>query len=615
MMRSTRAAALTLVTLAALAIPVRALATDKREGLSSYERDTLDTVLKKIGREVDPAAEGKTLEAVDVVTLEVFGESDGFFQIANIIHATTLPPILKREVLLRIGQRYSTELADETARNIRGLPQNSLVLVVPLKGSRDGAVRLLVLTKDVWSLRLSWDVKASSAGLDTLRLEPSETNLGGTHQTIAGRFVLRPETYTLGTAFRVPRLQGHRIAVGADINVIMNQASGQPEGSYGSTYVTRPLFSTRTEWSWLVSNDFRNERIRRYVDTRVALFNARSTPERDALRDEYQSERFTETVAVTRSFGLEHKQDITLGMEMSRRAYHVPVQAVARFPDEVIRDYERARLPRSDTRVGPALRARFFETRFKHLLDFETLGLQEDVRLGYDVTLRASPVLEGLGSTRTFLGTYAAAQYTWAISDGIIRVGAELLNEFEEDRIADGAVNGDLRIHSPSLGIGRVVFDATVLSRYRNYLNRTALLGGEGRLRGYPTSFFSGKDFLSANLEFRSRSVKVISVLLGMAAFMDVGHAFDGFDQMRPQQSTGLGLRILFPQFDRVVFRADAAVPITHHLPPDVSRSTSSIGGVPLPTFFIAFEQGFAFTTTGGPVSPTGGTSAGLLGQ
>ena len=59
----------------------------------------------------------------------------------------------------------------------------------------------------------------------------------------------------------------------------------------GSTIVTRPLYSSRTEWAWLVGNDWRNERVRRYVDTTVALFNARVTPEADALRDEYHAGR------------------------------------------------------------------------------------------------------------------------------------------------------------------------------------------------------------------------------------------------------------------------------------------------------------------------------------
>jgi hypothetical protein len=582
--------------------------------LSRYEQETLQMALEKLHATVEPNPGGKHVESLEIVTFEVLDEREGVLQILNIFHATTLPEVIRREVLLRPGQRYRSDLAEETARNLRGVPQNSLVLVVPVKGSAADRVRLLVLTKDVWSLRMSWDLKVGSAGLDLLRLEPTETNLAGTQQSVAARYILRPETYTFGAGFRVPRLEGKRVALSADANLTFNRDTGEPEGTYGYTYITRPLFSTRTEWSWLVSNDWRNERLRRYIDARVALFNAKVTPEKDNLRDEFRGERFTETVALTRSFGIEHKQDITFGAELNRRAYHLLPGVESRYPQAVLDEYRAKRVPVSDTRVGPALRARLYTTRFKRLLDLETLGLQEDVRLGYDFAAKIYPVAHELGSTRSFFGVEGAAQYTWAISDGIIRIGAETLNEFDTEQMFDAAVSGDLRIHSPSLGFGRVVYDAAVLSRYRNYLNRQTLLGGEGRLRGYPTNFFSGKDLVVSNLEYRTPSFKLLTILLGMAAFYDVGHAFDGWDQLRPQQSVGGGFRVLFPQLDKVVFRVDFAVPVTRELPSGVER-LGSLWGIPFPSFYAAFEQGFGFSTVGTPVAPTGGIDPGLLGQ
>jgi hypothetical protein len=516
-----------------------------------------------------------------------------------------LPAVLRREVLLRPGQRYDRALADESARNLRELPQLSLVLVVPVEGSRSGSVRLLVIVKDVWSLRLSWDLRLGSGGLDLLRLEPTETNVAGSHQSVSARFILRPETYTLGASYRVPRLQGERLTLSTDVNVIMNKASGEPEGSYGSTFVTRPLFSTHTEWAWFVSTDWLDEDVRRYVDTQVALFNAHITPERDALRDEYRARRFTETVAVTRSLGVADKIDLTLGAELNRRTYDLPAEDAVRFPEEVLAEYRRVRMPVGDTRVGPALKARFYRPDFKRLLDLETLGLQEDVRLGYDLSAKVYPVLDAFGSTRSFFGTEATAQYTWAIGDGIVRVGADLLNELEESRIADGAVLGNVRLATPRLGFGRFVLDGLVLDRYRNYLNRSSLLGGETRLRGYPTSFFVGKDLVAGNVEYRTPTLQILTVLFGAAVFYDAGDAFDGFDRIHMQQSAGAGLRILFPQLDRVVFRGDGAFPITRPLPPGVSPFG----------FFFAFKQAFDLGTVGGNVNPPGGVDPGILGQ
>ena len=147
------------------------------------------------------------------------------------------------------------------------------------------------------------------------------------------------------------------------------------------------------------------------------------------------------------------------------------------------------------------------------------------------------------------------------------------------------------------------MFDAAALNRYRNYANRQSYLGGDGRLRGYPSNYFVGKDVIAYNLEFRSRPVEIFSCQLGGAAFYDVGHAANGWDQLRPRQSVGFGFRVLFPQLDRVVFRGDIGFPLGRPLDP----------GVPPYTASIAFEQAFAVPSVGGRSSTSPVT--GWLGQ
>jgi outer membrane protein assembly factor BamA len=118
-------------------------------------------------------------------------------------------------------------------------------------------------------------------------------------------------------------------------------------------------------------------------------------------------------------------------------------------------------------------------------------------------------------------------------------------------------------VHTPRFALGRLVFDALLLRRYRNYLNKLTELGGEGRLRGYTTGEFIGQDVLAANLELRTRPVEIWSVQLAGAAFFDVGDAFEGFEDLRIKQSAGFGVRFLFPQLGRTVMRADWGFPLT----------------------------------------------------
>ena len=60
---------------------------------------------------------------------------------------------------------------------------------------------------------------------------------------------------------------------------------------------------------------------------------------------------------------------------------------------------------------------------------------------------------------------------------------------------------------------------------------RSRSLGGDSRLRGYPSGSFVGKDFVAANLEFRSRPFELLSVQFAGALFFDAGDAFNDFSK------------------------------------------------------------------------------------
>jgi hypothetical protein len=575
---------------------------------SPYEQASLGRVAANLHSEVLPDADGKIIESVEVFPLEVLEERDPLPQFAkdilNSLHSTSRPYVIEREVLLAVGEPYDESLAQETARNLRRLRQLSLVIVAPFRGSRPDRVRLVVITKDVWSLRMGFDIGAGPGGLERLLLEPTESNVAGSHQTVLGRFSYRPESYALGASYLIPRLQGRRLAFVADANAIINKRRGDFEGSFGTVSISRPQYSTHVEWSWGAAVTWRDEVLRRYVDARLATFNALVTPERDRLPYEYRGQRYTNTYAATRSFGRTTKNDFSFGAEVNHRAYRTTASAEG-FDPRVVEEFVRTQMPVSDSRAGPFVQWRGYNTEFIRVLDFETLGLQEDYRIGHDLWLRAYPVTKAFGSSRNFFGTYGAAQYTVALGDGLVRASVESTTEAEKDRLADAAVEGGLRIVTPRLGLGRIVFDAAALNRYRNYLNRQSFLGGESRLRGYPSNFFSGKDFVAMNLEFRTRPVEIFACQLGGAMFYDVGAAFDGFDNLHPQQSVGGGLRVLFPQIDRVVFRGDIGFPTVRPLPP----------GVGTMSFFVAFEQAFPVQSVGTTATQGTPSTIGTLGQ
>jgi hypothetical protein len=565
---------------------------------SPYEQASIDQAVGQLETKLDRAAEGKIVEGIDVVTLDVIEPRDPAPSALNWFHATTRHYVIEREVLLSVGEKYQQVLCDETARNLSGLPELSLVICTATEGSAPDRVRVLVITKDVWSLRLGWDVSFIGGGLDSLLITPTETNLAGSHQTILASYLYQPESQSVGLGYRIPRLDGRRIGLAASVGLSWNR-KGEVEGSSGSLGIGTALYSARTEWAWAIGTSWSDGIARLYKNGHLAV-------DRNGIDWAYRSRRVAEGANVTRSFGWAIKNDFTAGVEMNLREYRPPEQPGA--DPRAIAAFTAQNVPRGENRVGPFLQYRGYTSNFLRVLDFETLGLQEDFRLGHDVWFRVYPVTEALGSSRTFLGTYAAAQYTVPLGDGLARLSVDSTMEGDRSQLSDAAISADLRLVTPRLGFGRLVFDAGALNRYRNYLNRQSFLGGDGRLRGFPSASFSGKDLVVYNLEFRSRPVELFSCQLGGAAFFDAGHAADGLDQIHMRQSAGVGFRILFPQLDRVVLRGDIGFPLSSRYepgPPPFKLAPFTIA--------VAFEQAFGVPGVGGRMGTT--TGAGYLGQ
>lgn len=550
---------------------------------SPYERQTIADYLRRHKATADEAPEGKIIEGIDIVSLDVIEQRDPAPNFLNIFHVRTRDYVIRRELLLEQGQPFRQDLADETGRNLRAISQFSLVLVFAVRGTAPNRVRLVVATKDVWSLRLNTEFRLTPrGGIEYLVLQPAEVNLFGTHHSAALNFHMYPETFALGARYTIPRVGGSRLLFKTDANIILNRESGQAEGSFGTFEYGQPLYSTRAPWSYMAQIGWRHEIYRRYVEGRVALFDAESTDETEAIPFRYRSDVLTGSYTVTRSFGTHPKHDFSFGMTANRRVYRS--DDLSSYNPTAAQEFVSFALPRSDTRIGPFAQMRVYSTKFLRALDLNTLGLQEDVRVGHDVYLRLYPVFKAIGSSRNFFGSMLSASYTVPFGDGLMRLSAEGIVEAEPDRIADASIEAGARVHSPRTRIGRLVFDARVLHRMRNYMNRRTSLGGDTRLRGYKTQQFIGADAVSCNLEFRTRSIDILSVQTGAVAFWDAGDAFDGWSDMRIKHGVGIGLRAVFPQFSRDVWRLDWGIPLT--------RSAALNGTFP-GEFVLTFQHAF----------------------
>ena len=587
----------------ALLVPAAARAqqkpTSQSFGYSPYEQETITRSLAAMGARIDAAPEGKVIEGIETVRLEVLEDRDPVPEqvigiqtrkILNSLHFTSRDNVIRREMLLAEGDRYDQVIVDETARNMRTrMPvQLSVIIIVPVQGSRSDKVRLLVITKDIWSLRLSFDLAVTPGGLENLLIVPQETNLFGWHHTASSTFQLQPESYTLGLSYRVPRFGTTWVGASAGASITMNRREGKPEGSAMSISVGQGLYSTRTEWAWSAAAGYATGVARRYVNAHLGLFNSAITPNvADNIPTQYNSSSRSASIGVTRSFGWGFKNNFSLTMNASRAEY--TTFGTQAFDPRAVADYEERFVPRGEARVYPALSWATFSNDHLRTLDINTLALQEDYRLGHDVSASVYPVTKALGSSRDLIGVSARAGYSIPLGDGLVGASVATFAENADSGVTDASVSGSFGAVTPRLGFGRLVMNTSFVNRYQNYLRARTILGGNDRLRGYPSNFFFGKDAVFYNLELRSTSVEILKFALGVVAFFDAADAAQGFDMLHAKQSLGFGIRALFPQVNRLVFRADLAFPLKRGPFPEqgIASKVDPVG------FFFSFDQAF----------------------
>lgn len=515
------------------------------------------TVVRALGAspDFDEAPQGKRIESIEIVRLPVFDDDDPVPDFVNVFHMQSRDRTIRRELLFREGELYRAERAQETLRNLQGLPQFGVVVLATLKGCSPGAVRVVVIVRDVWSLRLNYDLQANNKSLNYLQLNLSEDNLLGTRTRAGGLFTLQPDRYSLGALVLHPRVAGTKIDTYATGRVYVNRDSGKAEGSAATLSVYRDLLALSDKWAFLAGAGWVVEQTRRYSDG-VLL----ETDEHVPLI--YHTSIQRGGAQVTRSYGLAQKLDLTFGLELNRRQYHATRRA--EDTQAAFDSFVREQLPVSDTRLSPFFMVEQHTARYLTTRDVETLSLQESYRLGQLVALRVYPAARSLASSRNLLGSVAWLGYTWPLgAGGLLRaVGGSSIEQADQGR-HQAATQAALRVVSPRLGFMRFVADGALVATYHNYLNRKLVLGGASRPRGYPSAPFRDASGAAASAELRTSAVNILSARVGAALFYDVGGVGKQLQDVALHQSVGAGVRILFPQVNRQVFRVDWAAPLT----------------------------------------------------
>ncbi|MDQ3263446.1 MAG: hypothetical protein M3Y59_07285 [Myxococcota bacterium] len=529
---------------------------------SGYEERLIGWGLELHGRMIDPAPEGKVIEEIVIASEDIVAATDPYPQLLNALHVKTRPIVVERELTLEVGQPYAAMAAQESERNLRRLFILAVARVVPVQGSAPDRVGVLVVTKDLWSIRLNSEFSLVQGSLlQYLRLRPTEQNFLGFNQQLSLDFELRLDTIGLGQIFTMRRAFGSTWLLSESARVLFSRETMKPEGTIGQVVAQEPLTSlsdpsaaqVRVFW------DLRRRRLFRGGEIWQLPFPNAQAPSA-FVPFVYDLRNVGADASYTRSLGSWVKLDLTGAVAGYSRRYTPPAESNLSAEQQ---DWFGCNgLPRSEDGTLLIASARVYTSHFRVLRDIETFGLSEDYQLGPNASLTARWSEPALLSPQRYLEVGATARYRLYSHDNLLTLsagaGTRIVDRAPGCGLQGPFVNNRLAVElynvSPPVWIGRFALRAVVEFR-DNDLSRTPLtLGGSNGLRGADAEQYLGQNLAMVNFEYRTRPVEILTLHAGLVLFVDAAAAFPETAWVR---SVGLGLRLLFPQFDKESLRID----------------------------------------------------------
>lgn len=565
------------------------------EELGALEQEALEQALAAHGLRVDPMPEGKIVGRVHVVTFDVFSSGDVFFELPllgpplkrlKFLHRPTRDWAIRREALLRPGDRYQQALADETGRNLRDPLLSNLVVVVPVQAPEPDRVDLLVITRDLWSLRLNTSFEYQQGYLVSLSTSISENNLFGWRKRAAAVFDMGQGSFAVGPTYVDPNIRGSRFTLRGSAFAVFSRETGQQEGTRASAGLAYPLFSLGSRWGASLGVNHADVVARPlFVGSEVARVDLEGTPEIEDLPWSYRARRFGVGTGAERQFGRRVIQRVSAGYGFS--AYRPSF--VEGFPeDPALRAAAEAGVRSSGQRVAerffpPAERISalsigysLFTPVYRTYRDLGTFDLREDRQLGPKLSLGLGRAFRALGSDQDFTSLGASASWDFAFGGGIQGLAVGWSGRVLGGHAVDKSVSASIFLASPVLWrVARLVGQAATGVFLDDIRSRPPVfvLGGTSGLRAYQIGELSGDAHFIAHLELRSMALKAKTFRIGALCFYDLGgadtpdvgggsdlgRAFRSVARLAPHHDLGVGLRLLIPQFQPYVIRADWA--------------------------------------------------------
>src|SRR5439155_9438298 len=118
---------------------------------------------------------------------------------------------VRDELPIHAGEVWDSDRVAEGARILHDPLYSSVVALLPIKSSEPGKVDLLVVTRDVWSLRFNTQYTFQQGSLTNLSISISENNFLGHRDVLAAAALMDQGSLAFGPLFINKNLLGKHL--------------------------------------------------------------------------------------------------------------------------------------------------------------------------------------------------------------------------------------------------------------------------------------------------------------------------------------------------------------------------------------------------------------------
>lgn len=460
-------------------------------------------------------------------------EFDNFlFKTANKLHYRTKKSVIIRELLLKKGDLFSYELADESTRNLR----LSLAIfdaryeVVQISST---SVLLRIITIDKWSLTGGLDV--NRIGNETnYKLNFKEKNFLGNNQFLNFEYFIR-ETEENYSAFT---FQDKRI-FGAPFRTTF-QYSNNPIGSFRRFSLGRPFYNLAQKNSFFTSLDFFSGRIDGYDD------NIRVS------ESFYDGENVS--IGFSHRIGSYYKK-----IEINPRYRYVNKQILG---SNFVSESNNVELPLDSNYHETGVGIEIYQIEYDRTERIDGFGFVEDITKGKSFGIHYAKVFDSRFDNNIYDFISIQSALTTAKNNSFFSITISNLLWLKDSDTDRSIVNVTSTFYNNKSKNFTLALKSRFLYDWRKSGIGSLILGGNSGLRGYDKFYKTGNRIAVINIEGRFfTGLKFLTAEIGTVLFADIGKSWNSGEDLNIdnfEHSVGAGLRFYLDKFSSSnAFRLD----------------------------------------------------------